>query len=349
MRLSAAAFVLVSLVACEQNRGSTEIRPAAGSALQEIQGGTLDNTSNNVVAILTMSPQGVGICSGSLIAPNLVLTARHCVTKNSTTSVSCDENGRSANGGHIESDEDPATIGIYAGSSPSFAKRPLALGKAIVAPQGEVLCDSDIALVVLDRDVTGITPLPLRLDAPAKVGETVRSVGYGQNDQNVPIGARFRKGGVAVLAQGKTISESRTPLGPHEFEVGKSICQGDSGGPAIAEDTGAVIGVVSRGGGCDEDDGHIYTTTSGFDAMFAQAFMLAGSGPTLESTSARPVARTTGAAPDTREEVAPTPSYASCALSPTRTRTHDSSVPLAAFGLVAAALMVCARRRSATV
>ena len=34
-------------------------------------------------------------------------------------------------------------------------------------------------------------------------------------------------------------SPSKTALGVHEFEVGRSICQGDSGGPAISEATGA--------------------------------------------------------------------------------------------------------------
>ena len=64
---------------------------------------------------------------------------------------------------------------------------------------------------------------------------SIRSVGYGQNDEASPIGTRFRKDGVAVLAQGTAVSPSKTPLGTHEFEVGTSICQGDSGGPAISE------------------------------------------------------------------------------------------------------------------
>jgi hypothetical protein len=104
----------------------------------------------------------------------------------------------------------------------------------------------------------------------------VRAVGYGQNDKGMPIGIRVRKDDVAVLAVGQTLSQSETPLGSREFEVGLSICQGDSGGPAINESTGAVVGVVSRGGSCDDNFGHIYTGTAGFTQLFTQAFMLAG-------------------------------------------------------------------------
>lgn len=46
---------------------------------QGILGGTVDKTDNAVVAILTNSAEGISLCSGTLIAPNLVLTAQHCV------------------------------------------------------------------------------------------------------------------------------------------------------------------------------------------------------------------------------------------------------------------------------
>jgi secreted trypsin-like serine protease len=93
------------------------------------------------------------------------------------------------------------------------------------------------------------------------------------------------------------VSASNTPLGAHEFEVGKSICRGDSGGPAISEETGAVIGVVSRGGSCDEDFGHIYTTTAGFPDLFGDAFKLADAEPTLEKGDLNVNTRAQGTSP----------------------------------------------------
>jgi MYXO-CTERM domain-containing protein len=252
----------------------------------QIFGGSRDDDTNAFSGVVALRVGAAGtfeLCSGALLAPNVVLTARHCVTKNVTTSVSCDQNGQSANGPHVIGDQDPQNIGVYVGASPNFGQHPVAVAKAIVAPQGEYLCDSDIALVVLDQAITSVTPMAVRLHTVAQPGETIRSVGYGQNDDKMPIGNRFRKTGVEVLAQGKAISASKTPLGRHEFEVGLSICQGDSGGPAISEQTGAVIGVVSRGGGCDENYGHIYTTTAGFDDIYTQAFALAGGSPKVEA------------------------------------------------------------------
>ena len=325
-----------------------ETRVAASTSDPTIFGGAKDDDGDAVAGVVALRV-GVGttfeLCSGALIAPNVVLTARHCVTKNATTSVACDENGRSANGPHVTADEEPATIGVFLGSSPNFAKPGISKGRAIVSPTGPYLCDSDIALVVLDTPITEVAPLEVRIHTTARKGEMIRSVGYGQNDQASPIGTRFRKGGVAVLAQGKAVSPSKTPLGTHEFEVGKSICQGDSGGPAISEETGAVIGVVSRGGGCDDDFGHIYTTTAGFDQMFADAFTLAGTAPTDEARdgsrsmpSTRSAATTTNAAVDG----APAATAAGCSIS-----TTGRSSSFAGLGAVAAIALLGARRRRA--
>jgi hypothetical protein len=120
-----------------------------------------------------------------------------------------------------------------------------------------------------------------------------------------------------------------------------SICQGDSGGPAISERTGAVLGVVSRGGGCSDDFGHIYTTTAGFETMFSDAFELAGATPTLEVDG--PMEATAAAA---NGGAASEPRAGACGMAPLAGR----SAPGAGLAMALSALLalgVRARRARA--
>ncbi len=79
MKLFRVLPFLVLPLACSE----PGFQPSPGTKLvrasSPIQGGTTDSTSTNVVGILLNTSQGAGVCTGSLIAPNLVLTARHCV------------------------------------------------------------------------------------------------------------------------------------------------------------------------------------------------------------------------------------------------------------------------------
>ena len=274
--------------ACGPAPSTTE---AAGSTSEAIYGGTLDNdalANQGVVSLKIGDGTSFELCSASLIAPNVVLTARHCVSVNLTQGVACDENGASGNGAQVGADEAVATIHVFVGTNPNFAGTPAANAKAIFHTTTDFLCNADMALIVLDRNISGVAPLKVRLNTTTAVGEKMRSVGYGQNDKQLPVGTRLRKDGVGVLAVGKIVSANQTPLAANEFEVGLSICQGDSGGPAISETTGAVVGVVSRGGQCTDDFGHIYTTIAGFKPVFDAAFQLAGGAPIDESATAPP-------------------------------------------------------------
>ncbi|MBX3259889.1 MAG: S1 family peptidase [Labilithrix sp.] len=325
---------------------ATNVTVATGAVETNIFGGEDDDDQDAVPSVVALKVGSEGtfeLCSGALIAPNVVLTARHCVANSITTSVSCDERGRSTNGPHVAGEQAPSAVAVYTGASPKFGHEPDAVGTAIVTPSSQYLCDSDIALVVLDHAIAGVEPVAVRLDAGVAAGETIRSVGYGQNDKRMPIGTRFRKEGVTVLAMGSGVSESRTALGPHEFEVGRSICQGDSGGPAISEDTGAVVGVVSRGGDCQEDFGHIYTTTAGWTELFDEAFALAGGAPIVESGQpvggeSGPRAKPIRSATADRSEAAP-----SCSASRAPANGGASLGLLLASALVLAAR---ARRRA---
>jgi MYXO-CTERM domain-containing protein len=249
-----------------------------GRTSQAIYSGTTDNDASSNPYVVSLKIGGgtqFELCTAALLAPNVVLTARHCISTNLKNSISCDAAGESGNGEQLGSDVALDDIHVYTGSNPVFSTDPAASASQIIHPDGGVLCNADIALVVLDTPINAPT-VKVRLAGGVSTDETVRAVGYGQNDDRMPIGTRQRKDGVRVLGIGEGMSASQTPLGSHEFEVGLSICQGDSGGPAISEKTGAVVGVVSRGGSCTDDFGHIYTMTGGFQSLVAKAFGVAG-------------------------------------------------------------------------
>ena len=340
------AIALLIISACTES--ATDGPVATDLTLRSewsIYGGKQDDDVQAIPGVVALkvvqSNSKFELCSGALLAPNVVLTARHCVAVATTTAVSCDENGQSTNGAHVSGNQPPDRVSIYVGASPSFGAEPAAMARAIVSPRVNHLCDNDLAIVVLDREIRDVEPVPVRMAGSIYQGETIRSVGYGQNDRSMPIGTRIRRENVRVLALGKGVSESDTALGPHEFEVGRSICQGDSGGPAISEETGAVVGVVSRGGECTDNFGHIYVTTSGFDAVFAEAFALAGTQPIVESgmTGAQ-----RGPGPQARAITAPieTPK-AGGAQGGCTAASGSSSTGAFAFALVFAA--ACRRRR----
>lgn len=320
---------------------------SASASKDEIFGGIRDDDPAARLAVVALRV-GTGpsfeLCSGTLLSPNLVLTAKHCVVRPLAPMISCDEQGRSTSGPQVGAGYDPRDIAVYVGASPSFSRTPNAYVKDVVTPEGDTLCDSDIALVVLDRALAGIEPFAVRFGAHARLGEQIRAVGYGQNDARMPMGTRFRREKVPVLAVGSAISPSMTRLGPREFEVGESICVGDSGGPAISEITGAVIGVVSRGGPCGEDHGHVYVATSGFEDLFERAFARAGGKAIVEANTppadmeASP--RASGGEP-TSPSVDASASSGGCAMS----STTRSSAGMG-MGLVLGALALLSRRRS---
>lgn len=251
----------------------------------------IGRAQSGVVAVATQqegTPGNVTLCSGALVAPNLVLTARHCVSRAITTTPSCDADGRSHNGAHVSEDADPSSIAIYSGDAVRVDRDlPRARAVRTYRPAGNVLCNADVAFLVLDRPILDVPVLPLRLESPVESGDEVLPVGFGGGDANA-IGTRKARAHSPVLAVGPASNDSTgAVLGPSEFEVEVATCRGDSGGPAFDLRTGEVVGVISRGGSCTAKGNHVYTRVDAYARLASVAFK-AATKASQESLAQRP-------------------------------------------------------------
>lgn len=223
-------------VACSQ--GSDE---HSGVARQHIAGGTVDVSHQDVFLLGWHEGQVGALCTATLIAPNLLLTARHCVSPNSSDDdrVLCGDAGlgepRPADAFFATNDPQPRQ------SSPFFRAREVRVPEA-----GVDTCGFDIALIILNQNVPAelSTPAVPRIDRDAAPGEAYTAVGYGLTGSGEPSGSRMQLGGLSVACQPGSCGDG---VESTEFLGETGICSGDSGGPALDAE-GKVLGVVSRGG-----------------------------------------------------------------------------------------------------
>lgn len=235
-RWLAGAFAgLLGVGGCGGAEPTEESMQVAGHG---IVGGEADSEHPNVFGLFVQRGRFASTCTATLLAPNLLLTARHCVSPSTgEEEVIC---GRSLFG-----EPTPATD-LYATNAMQLQEDSAWFqGDSVYVPkEGNDTCGYDVALIILSRNVPAAlaTPAVPRIDREVLAGESYVAVGYGLNDSGHAGARRVRRDLEVACEPGACGLGVRVS----EFVGETGICEGDSGGPALDAD-GKVVGVVSRG------------------------------------------------------------------------------------------------------
>lgn len=178
------------------------------------------------------------LCGGTLIDPDSVLTAAHCLEGATNVDLAVGRTVLSQNQGQVRSATDWFIPSGYDGSEDDRY---------------------DAAVLTLDRPVDGITPIKLataRQDGLERPKRNLTVAGWGTTSENGNTSDRMRDVSVPVVSD----TRAREAYGSRSYfpnlmvaagARGQDSCQGDSGGPLFKpSDNRTQVGIASFGNGC---------------------------------------------------------------------------------------------------
>lgn len=212
----------LALISCGQN-------PYSDAADLPTPTAQLTSVTNQYPAVvMIILPGDVGMCSGTFISPNTVLTAAHCTLNQGQYMVQ-------------------ASFGTFTTST------------TVKFGPGVVNDPNDIALLIFDSNVADPNQGQVyNIGAEVAVGDTLTLVGFGCDNIDTENGAGVKRTGTNQVASIDSYIDFLTPassstgygegvqriLGPSNRA---GSCFGDSGGPAL-NSKGLVVGATHAGG-----------------------------------------------------------------------------------------------------
>ncbi|XP_037917674.1 trypsin delta-like [Hermetia illucens] len=219
--------VLTALLAC-----------VSGGLVPQLDGRIVGGKATNIESYphqVSLRRSGSHMCGGSIYKANVVITAAHCTSGQSASSLTVVAGTSSRTSGGVS--RQVASIRQHPSYSASTT-------------------NNDISLLILSSGFTyssSIQPIALTSSAPG-AGTAVTVTGWGATKEGGAAAATLQVVTVNVISNsqcGSSYGSSKITSAMICAGVtggGKDSCQGDSGGPLISG--GKLVGIVSWGNGC---------------------------------------------------------------------------------------------------